>query len=172
MRLRHHILSAALLALCAVASLAPAASADRDRDRDDRRGSRHGDSYRNDDRDWQDSRNRDRGYGWDRGDRRGERRSYYYEDPYCGQRSQYISDFKGHYSHADHAPLIVKIDIRSGAVLARYRYDDRAEEWRSWDRGSRRGGWNRYGGSYSSGSYSNGGYGGYDDRSCSRCEDD
>jgi hypothetical protein len=143
MKLRHHVLSAVVFGAIALAAIAPAASADHDDD-DDRgdRGRWHESRGYNDRYD----RNGryDRGYGDGRRYRRSERRSYYYEDPYCGRRSQYISDFKNHYSHAGHAPLILKRDIRSGELLARYRYDYRAEEWRdwrTWDREYRRGGY-------------------------------
>jgi len=87
-----------------------------------------------------DGRDRDDEYGrHDRNGRggrygRGSERSYYYEDPYCGRRSSHISDFKGHYHRTRHQPLIVKIDIRTGTVLNRYRYDHDQQEWRDWDR--------------------------------------
>ena len=98
------------------------------------------------DYDWRDSGNRrshSRGGAWnswdtrDRRDRDRERRSYYYEDPYCGTRSSHISDFKQHYGRAHHASMILKVDIRSGCVTDRYRYDRNQEEWRDWDRRSR-----------------------------------
>ena len=93
--------------------------------------------------DWRDSGNRrgeSRGGAWNRWDTRecrGSERSYYYEDPYCGTRSSHVSDFKDHYGRAHHAPLILKVDIRSGRVTDRYRYDRHEQEWRDWDRRSR-----------------------------------
>jgi len=174
MKLRNQVLPVALFGALALAAVAPAAFADRgrDRDRDDRwsdsRGSR---DSRDDARDGYDRSS----YGWDRGGRRSERRSYYYEDPYCGRRSQYISDFKDHYGRAGHAPLILKIDIRSGDLLARYRYDSRAEEWRTWNREYRYGGRSGYGRG-DGWDADRSGYGGGSDRGnyerCARCEDD
>ena len=95
----------------------------RDRDarvRDYRGGSRDARAYS-----WKDDRYRDR-----------EERSYYYEDPYCGQRSSHVSDFKRHYGGTRHPLIILKVDIRSGRILDRYRYDRDEEEWRDGDRHS------------------------------------
>ncbi len=89
--------------------------------------------------DWNESGGRRSGAwnSWDTRERRGSERSYYYEDPYCGTRSSHVSDFKQHYGRARHAALILKVDIRSGRVTDRYRYDRNEQEWRDWDRRSR-----------------------------------
>ncbi len=89
--------------------------------------------YRQDDRS---------GYGgnYDRDDR-GNRgswtsgRTYYYEDPSSGRRSNYISDFKDRDGNADPSMVILQIDIRTGQQLCAYRYDNRAGHWRSWTGG-------------------------------------
>lgn len=116
-------------------SLSAISGAFADRGHDGRRGS-----------DWRDSgvrRSESRGGAWNSWEGSNRRRSqssgrsYYYEDPYCGTRSSHVSDFKQHYGRAHHQSLILKVDIRSGCVTDRYRYDRRAEEWRDWDRRSR-----------------------------------
>jgi hypothetical protein len=130
----HRTLTALLFGMLALAALAPMASA-KSHDRDDHGRARdraydsrddRSDRGRSDDSYWRDDRDRRGSYS---------RRDYYYRDPYCGQKSQYMSDFKGHYDRANHPPLLEKIDIRSGQCLATYRYDYRAQEWRSWNRG-------------------------------------
>ena len=119
----------ALLVVGLGVSLVSGALADR---RDDvRRGS-----------DWRDSSRRGESRGgawnsWDTRERRRSERSYYYEDPYCGTRSSHVSDFKEHYGRAHHPSLILKVDIRSGCVTDRYRYDRYEQEWRDWDHRSR-----------------------------------
>jgi len=121
------IFSALVLAGASLGTLVPTGSAEAESQRRDWRGDRdgysRGDGYGQDD-----------GYGRSDRYRRGSERTYYYKDPFCGRRSSHISDFKGHYHRSGHKPLILKVDIRSGQVLATYRYDHDEQEWRDWDR--------------------------------------
>ena len=49
-------------------------------------------------------------------------RSYYYEDPYCGIRDQYLSRLTPHYDRG-HPPLVYMIDNRTGWVINTYAWE-------------------------------------------------
>ena len=51
-------------------------------------------------------------------------RSYYYEDPYTGQRDPYLSNLTSCYEQPGHGPLVYMIDNRTGWVINTYAFEN------------------------------------------------
>ncbi len=160
------------LALAAMAPMASADSRDRNGDSPDSRGTQgsRGDSRDNGTQQqsgtYRPADNGKYGHNYNRDDRNhrnswSSRRTYYYQDPSSGRRSDYISDFKDADGNMDSRIVILQIDIRTGRQLGAFRYDNRAGHWRQW-KSNRNGQWrNDTRGNDGRGIRGTGVYGGY-----------